>query len=89
MSDKNLSVWFELPKAETIEEAKQSCAALNKMMKKLGVNNNSNGGPDGGGGFFVYQDEFNQIVYNYEQSGGSYEELDDRGKWFNLDYLAQ
>jgi hypothetical protein len=83
MSDKNLSVWFELPKAETIEEAKQSCAALNKMMKKLGVDYNSNGG------FFAYQDKRNRTIYSYRWSDGSYEELDDRGKWFNLDYLAQ
>ena len=73
-------IWIELNKADTFEEAQVQCDLANKMLKKLGLEHDK----------FVASDEqrYCRTFYNYQVSIGSYTELDDRGQWFNLDYLA-
>ncbi len=78
----NKEVWIELPKADTFEEAEENCEAVNKMLEKLGVNFPCF--------FAVKEQKYTNTYYNFSNGpDGSFTELEDRGKWMNLDYLAQ
>lgn len=73
-------IWIELNKADTFEEAQAQCDLANKMLKRLGLEHDT----------FVASNHqrYTGTFYNHQVSNGSYTELDDRGQWFNLDYLA-
>ncbi len=78
-----MKVWIDLTKVETVEEAQKHCDAANAMLNKLGVK----------GEYFWATDEqrYTSTFYNANEDGsgaGGYTELSDRGKWFNLGYLA-
>ena len=79
-----LEIWIELPKVETFEEADAHCKAANKMLQKL----------DCPGEYFwaCENQKYCHTFYNYSSSGNAshgFEELGDRGKWFNLEYLGK
>ena len=73
-------IWIELNKADTFEEAQVQCDLANKMLKRLGLEHDT----------FVASNHqrYTGTFYNHQIGHGSYTELDDRGQWFNLDYLA-
>ena len=78
----NKEVWIELPEAENYEEAQENCDAVNKMLKKLGVNFPCF--------FAVKKQKYTNTYYNFSDGpSGQFTELSDRGKWMNLDYLAK
>ena len=72
-----LKVWIELPAPNSIEEATDICAKANRMMQRLG---------DTDGREFKYWDK--QRKYSWGGDMG-FTYLDDRGFWFNLDYLGR
>lgn len=75
-------VWIELPKVKTMGEAQEHCDAVNSMLRRLGVT------------YDVFWATDNQrhcsTFYNANEGpgGAGYTECSDRGKWFNLDFLA-
>jgi hypothetical protein len=74
-------VWIELPEAKDLEDAKAHCEAANAMLRKLGVDYDVFWATD--------QQRYTSTFYNGNQGPeGTFTELEDRGKWFNLDYLA-
>lgn len=75
-------VWIELPKVDTLEEAKKHCELANQMMRKLGVDYDVFWATD--------EQRYTGTFYNANEGpgGAGYTELNDRGKWFNLTYLA-
>ena len=75
-------IWIELDKASSLEEAQENCDAVNKMLAKLGVKFP----------FFFASGEqrYTNTFYNFSDGpDGTFTELEDRGKWMNLDYLAK
>ena len=76
-------VWIELPKVDTVEEAQAHCDAVNAMLTKLGVK---------GTYFWACATQRHcRTFYNINEGGApgaGFTEAEDRGKWFNLDYLA-
>ncbi len=76
-------VWIELPKVETAEEAEEHCKLANAMLRKLGV------------GYDVFwatnQQRYTSTFYNKNNGpgGAGFTECDDRGSWFNLEFLAK
>lgn len=68
-------IWIELDKATSQEHGDRQCDLANRMLARLG--------DTGGQGFFYDHGR----GYSYGGPMGS-EGLADRGKWFNLDYLA-
>ncbi len=69
-------IWIELDKTDTKEQAEAQCKLANSMLSKLG---------DMGG-----QEFFWMVGEGYCYGGDmGYENLPDRGKWFNLDYLGR
>jgi len=75
-------IWIELDKAKTFEEAKENCELANKVIHKLGV-------PKDAKFFAVKEQKHTNTFYNYTSSYMSgFTELDDRGTWFDLEYLA-
>ena len=85
-SRKNLSkpshkrIWIELDKANSFEEAQENCKLANKALVKLGINKKIC--------FDVRQIKHRQ-TYVFYLDGFMFEELEDNGKWFDLDYLAK
>jgi hypothetical protein len=78
MSEKR--VWIELDKADNLEDAKEYCELANKMLAKLGVDKNYN--------FWATdKQKYTRTFYNFSE-GHSFTELDDRGKWFDLEYCS-
>lgn len=72
-------IWIELNIVDTFEDAQKQCDLANKMLKKLGIQHKA---------FFASDEQrYTNTFYNYANSDGSYTELNDRGQWFNLDYL--
>jgi len=76
-------IWFELPKVETVEQAQAACELANKIMRKLGVKYDVFWATD--------QQSYCSTFYNANEGpgGAGFTELSDRGKWFNLAYLAE
>lgn len=76
-------VWIELPEAKDLEDAKAHCEAANAMLRKLGVNYDVFWATD--------KQSYTSTLYNANEGpgGAGFTELEDRGKWFNLDYLAK
>ena len=79
----NKEVWIELPKVDTYEEAKENCELATKLIHKMGVEKSAKF-------FAVKKQRYTNTFYNFTWSLGSgFTELDDRGTWFDLDYLAK
>ena len=83
--NKEKRIWIELDKADSFEEAQENCKLANKVLIKLGIR------PDM---FFTvrptkedWNGNYRKIYVWYHQ--GMTEDLSDRGKWFDLEYLAQ
>lgn len=76
-------IWIELPKASDLADAEAHCVAANKMMRKLGVDYDVFWATD--------NQKYCRTFYNANQGPGAagWTELEDRGQWFYLDYLAQ
>ena len=76
-------IWIELPKADHVAEAEDNCVAANRMLRKLGV------------GYDVFwacdSQKYCSTLYNANEGPelSGFTELEDRGKWFNLEYLAK
>lgn len=70
-------IWIELDNVATKTEKQKQCELANKMLARLGITQDE---------FFIL-DSKRGSVYCYGGNHG-YTELADRGKWFNLDYLA-
>lgn len=76
-------IWIELPKVKTLAEAEAHCELANAMMRKLGVDYDVFWATD--------QQKYTGTFYNANEGkgGAGFTELSDRGKWFNLEYLAK
>ena len=78
-------VWIELPEVDNLEDAKAHCEAANAMLRKLGVDYDVFWATD--------QQRYTspRTFYNANEGpgGAGFTELEDRGKWFNLDFLAK
>ena len=76
-------VWIELPEAKDLEDAQAHCEAANAMLRKLGVHYDVFWATD--------QQRYTSTLYNANEGPGAagFTELEDRGRWFNLDYLAK
>lgn len=76
-------IWIELPKVDTLAEAEAHCELANAMLRKLGVEYDVFWATD--------QQRYCSTFYNANEGAGAggYTELSDRGKWFNLDFLAK
>jgi hypothetical protein len=75
-------VWIELDEAKNLDDAKANCEAANAMLRKLGVDYDVFWATD--------QQRYTSTFYNANEGDGAagYTELENRGRWFNLDYLA-
>ena len=78
-------IWIELPEAKDFEDAQAHCEAANAMLRKLGVDYEV---------FWATERQRHvspRTFYNANEGPGAagYTELEDRGKWFNLDFLAK
>lgn len=79
---KSRNIWIELEKAKTFEEAKENCELATKLIHKMGVEKSAKF-------YAVKNQKYTDTFYNFTWSHMSgFTELDDRGTWFNLDYLA-
>lgn len=75
-------VWIELPKVDNLEDAKAHCEAANAMLRKLGIDYDVFWATD--------KQRYTRTFYNaYQDPWGTFTELKDWGKWFNLDFLAK
>ena len=75
-------IWIELDKAENFEEAKENCDLANKLIHRMGV-------PKAAQFFAVKEQKHTHTFYNFTWSHlSAFTELDDRGQWFDLEYLA-
>ena len=77
-------VWIELPKVDNVVDAQVNCEFVNRMLNKLGCE----------GEYFWASDnqKYCNTFYNVNDSGApdaGFTEAEDRGKWFNLEYLAK
>ena len=79
---KEKRIWIELEKAKTFEEAKENCELATKLIHKMGVEKSAK--------FYAVKNQrHTNTFYNFTFSHASgFTELDDRGTWFDLDYLA-
>jgi len=74
------SIWIELPKAKTFEEAELNCGEVNKLLRDMGLKH----------AHFQASNEqrYTNTFYNYVTGAdGSYVELDDCGQWFSVRVL--
>ena len=79
---KQKRIWIELDKAESFEDAKENCELANLMLQKLGVYRNPF--------YAVKKQNYTNTFYNFSDGPASgFTELDDRGQWFNLEYLSK
>ena len=75
-------IWIELDKAENFEEAKENCELATKLIHKMGVEKTAKF-------YAVKNQKYTNTFYNFSWSHMSgFTELDDRGQWFDLEYLA-
>ena len=75
-------IWIELDKAENFEEAKENCELANKVIHRMGI-------PTSAKFYAVENQKYTNTFYNFTWSRSSgFTELDDRGTWFDLEYLA-
>ena len=72
-------IWIELDKADSFEEAQENCKLANKALLKLGIDKKL---------FFSVRNTKYGKTYVWHHQGMS-EDLPDRGKWFELEYLAK
>jgi len=82
MSDKK--IWIELPKVKNFEQAKIHCDLANQMLEKLGVNP----GPFRPVETQRYTKENTFYNCSFGRAAG-FTELEERGTWFDLEYLAR
>ena len=73
-------IWIELDKADSFEEAQENCELANKALVKLGIDEKLS--------FDVRKFKYGQ-TYIFYLDGFMYQELEDNGKWFDLNYLAK
>ncbi len=75
-------VWIELERPSSLDDAKDKCALVNKMLNKLGLD----------GEWFWPTDRRGHVEYNLNQDGNSahgFLTCGDNGHWFNLDRLTK
>ena len=79
-------VWIELPKVDNVEAAQIHCDLVNVMLSKLVGYVVAKDGPC----FFATNDQhYATTYYNFGNPvDGSHEELEDRGRAFDLELLA-
>jgi hypothetical protein len=80
MIEKKNCIWIELDMNTSREHAQEMCDQANAVLKKLGF-------PIDKEHFFI-RDRNGNVLYCFGGNYG-YEDLADRGKWFNLEYLAK
>ncbi len=78
-------VWIELAEVDNLADAKVEVELVNKMLRKLGVPYDV---------FFATdQQRYCGTFYNKNEGdpaqGGGFTESEDRGAWFNLDFLTK
>jgi len=74
------SIWIELPKAKTFEEAELNCGEVNKLLRDMGLKH----------AHFQASNEqrYTNTFYNYVTGAdGSYVELEDCGQWLSVGVL--
>ena len=74
-----LRVWIELEKPKSDEQAQEIVSAANAMMKKLGIEHDV---------FGWWQDK-GKYIHIVDGETGAFAWLNDRGDWFNLEYLSK
>jgi len=74
-------IWIELDEVNSYEKADVQCFLANKMLSRLGIKYAT---------FHATPEQDNQYnsYYLKKDSNGSYTGMQDRGAWFNLDYLS-
>ena len=79
-------VWIELPKVDNVEAAQIHCDLVNAMLSKLVGYDVAKDGAC----FFATNDQhYATTYYNFGNPvDGSHEELEDRGRAFDLELLA-
>jgi len=75
-TNKSNLVWIELPKPADEAHAKELCELANNMLAKLGIHER----------YFDWSEKRCQFTFGNDQD---YEELANRGKWLNLNFLGR
>jgi len=74
-------IWIELPECKTLEEAESACKKANAMLSKLGVSYDVFWATD-------QQRYCSTFINANEGPDAGFVECEDRGRWFNLDFLS-